>query len=133
MGRSQRAEKRLTSLLEALTRGAWKKIFEIAWAEFIDMHDLFFSAEFHYLNEKTKLVLNYLKAHWLEKNDGPIVTMDAGPNVHLLFRLDQIEQYRAIETALGARFQLCSEKTQSTSNYDMEVGVPSNVFKDIKF
>ena len=30
-----------------------------------------------------------LENFWHKNKDGPIITMDAGPNIHLLFRQDQ--------------------------------------------
>ena len=35
--------------------------------------------------------LNQIRTTWEELSDGPLVTMDAGPNIHLLFREDQSE------------------------------------------
>ena len=36
-------------------------------------------------------MLKAVRDHWNSQGDGPIVTMDAGANVHLLYREDQIE------------------------------------------
>ena len=33
-----------------------------------------------------------------EKRDGPLVTMDAGPNIHLLYRPDQAELARQFKS-----------------------------------
>lgn len=44
-----------------------------------------------YMNGPTMDVLGQLNRDWLSRGDGPIVTMDAGSNIHLLFRADQAE------------------------------------------
>ena len=46
-----------------------------------------------YMNASTMKALTTLHKSWSEKGDGPIVTMDAGSNVHLLFREDQQKFY----------------------------------------
>jgi diphosphomevalonate decarboxylase len=43
------------------------------------------------MTEETTAVLDILQDLWRKKGDGPIVTMDAGPNIHLLYRSDQEE------------------------------------------
>jgi diphosphomevalonate decarboxylase len=90
-GRVERAESRLKNLLGAVTNNDWKKAHNIVWSEFWDMHALFETAEepFGYMNAESMEVLQYIRKLWTETGDGPWVTMDAGPNVHLLFRKDQ--------------------------------------------
>jgi diphosphomevalonate decarboxylase len=105
-GRIERAEKRLALLLESLkqlgaavrrppddgaSRSHWTDAFEICWAEFWDMHALFetSSPPFGYMESGSLDVLQKLRGIWSELGDGPLVTMDAGANVHLLYRPDQ--------------------------------------------
>lgn len=90
-GRVERAEKRLHELTEALSKGDWKKSFEITWAEFWDMHALFSTSSppFMYMTAGSTRVLEKLLQDWKALDDGPLITMDAGPNVHLLWRKDQ--------------------------------------------
>lgn len=90
-GRAERAKMRLNNLTHALRNENWKEAFEICWAEFWDMHSLFETSKpsFGYMTEKSLLALEILKNHWELEEDGPLVTMDAGPNVHLLYRPDQ--------------------------------------------
>ncbi|MCB0412162.1 MAG: diphosphomevalonate decarboxylase [Bdellovibrionales bacterium] len=92
-GRIERAEKGLQDLLSALRHSDWKAAYQICWAEFWDMHALFESCEvpFGYMLPESLMVLRRLQQHWSHLGDGPLVTMDAGPNVHLLFREDQRE------------------------------------------
>ena len=65
----------------------------VCWQEFQDMHRLFTTAipPFSYKNELCDAVLKKIQDLWLRVGDGPIVTMDAGPNIHLLYRPDQVE------------------------------------------
>lgn len=90
-GRAERAEKRLQALLSSLQAGTWRESFELCWSEFWDMHALFESSlpSFGYMNNETMRILNYLRTIWEKMGDGPLVTMDAGANVHLLFRSEQ--------------------------------------------
>jgi diphosphomevalonate decarboxylase len=43
------------------------------------------------MTENSAVLLRILEKFWEQKGDGPLVTMDAGPNVHLLYRPDQSE------------------------------------------
>lgn len=95
-GRERRAEMRLQRLMKILSlsdlnQRAWREGMEILWSEFWDMHALFETSEpsFGYLNERSLRVLNRLRTVWRETGDGPWITMDAGPNVHLLLRQEQ--------------------------------------------
>ena len=89
--RPQRAKKRLSLFLKALEHKDWKKLYKIAQAEFRDMMDLFHTASpsFSYFTKDTIIVLNIVDRLWQENKDGPLVTMDAGPHVHLIWRKDQ--------------------------------------------
>ena len=91
--RAKRANFRLDQLMKAFNKHDWQQAFNICWEEFIDLHQLFATAQpsFNYMNQATQQVLQYLRSFWEDNNDGPIVTMDAGPNIHLLFRQDQAE------------------------------------------
>lgn len=94
--RSARAEENLSSLLNAFTNQDWTSAYQICWREFQDMHQLFNTCEepFSYISDDSLIVLNELEQFWEKKGDGPIVTMDAGPNIHLLYRPDQLELAR---------------------------------------
>ncbi len=91
--RDERARENLKSLLLALQHQRWHESFEICWRDFQDMHQLFDTCAdpFSYMSERTQDVLTHLKALWEREGDGPIITMDAGPNVHVLYRPDQAE------------------------------------------
>jgi diphosphomevalonate decarboxylase len=81
----------MSSLLESLNSKDWQRSFDLCWAEFWDMHALFETAEppFSYMKPKSLEVLEFVSDYWSQKKDGPLVTMDAGANVHFLFRPDQ--------------------------------------------
>jgi len=90
-GRTERATIRLGLLIEAMNLNNWTKAYELCWAEFWDMHSLFETSEpsFGYMTQKTLEILQAAKSIWTRISDGPLITMDAGPNVHLLFRPEQ--------------------------------------------
>ena len=90
-GRVERAENRLQRLTESLKNEDWQSSYQLCWEEFWDMHVLFETSvpSFGYLNGSAITALNELRNYWNDKKDGPLVTMDAGPNIHLLFRADQ--------------------------------------------
>ncbi len=101
-GRCKRAEENLKVLLNALRSQNWKDAYQICWREFQDMHLLFSTCEqsFSYITESGKNLLQTLEKFWEKTEDGPIVTMDAGPNIHLLYRSDQAlmaEQFKRTE------------------------------------
>lgn len=107
--RAQRAESHLKILLDALETKDWSSAYNICWREFHDMHQLFSSCHtpFSYITQDTTRVLATIQDLWQQHGDGPIVTMDAGPNIHLLYRPDQRE--------LAKQFQ----KEYLTGNYDV--------------
>lgn len=90
--RKRRAEQNLEELLNALKNTQWKEAYHICWREFQDMHALFSASNppFSYITETTRRVLDQLKHAWDVQGDGPLITMDAGPNIHLLYRPDQV-------------------------------------------
>lgn len=107
-GRPARAEKRLADLMEAFRQRNWAKAFEVCWSEFWDMHALFETSEpsFGYMRPETLHVLSKAKALWKNSGDGPLVTMDAGPNVHFLFREDQSEMKQNFIDELKTQYQV---------------------------
>ena len=98
-GRPQRAEARLAELMEVFKQMGhqnadpehWRKAFDIVWAEFWDMHALFETSTppFGYMLPDSLRALRFFEDLWQSEKDGPLVTMDAGANIHLLYRPDQ--------------------------------------------
>jgi len=97
-GRPQRAEERLRHLIQVMRAKDWAKTYEICWTEFWDMHVLFHTSRpaFMYMNENSQKILGVLLQLWTQTKDGPLVTMDAGSNIHLLYRADQQELYQQV-------------------------------------
>ena len=106
--RAERARQHLHLLLDAFAKKDWTAAYQICWREFQDMHQLFSTCAqpFSYMTDKTHVALATLQDLWQRFGDGPIVTMDAGPNIHLLYRTDQADM--AIEF----------KKNYLTGNYD---------------
>ena len=102
-GRVQRAETRLLDLMSALREQDWKTCFKITWEEFQDLHHLYESVGIMYQNNKSRAVLKNLKAFWKNHKDGPLVTMDAGSAVHLLYRPDQKQMAKHISHLIGSK------------------------------
>ncbi|NQY99995.1 MAG: diphosphomevalonate decarboxylase [Bdellovibrionales bacterium] len=107
-GRIERAESRLESLLTGLGSGDWKQVSDICLVEFEDMHELFETSEpsFSYRTDDSRKVVEMVKSFWQENGDGPAPTMDAGANVHLLWRADQALQAAEFAASLPDDFQV---------------------------
>lgn len=89
--RAIRASQNLQQLLAAFAKKDWRMAYEISWREFQDMHQLFSTCDepFTYITNESQAALVALQRFWKQHGDGPLVTMDAGPNIHLLYRMDQ--------------------------------------------
>lgn len=107
-GRVFRAEKRLMHSLEWMLTKNWKSCFELFWAEFWDMHALFQTSQppFGYMTEGSLEVLNKIESYWKKHQDGPWVTMDAGANVHLLYRPDQKSAFDEISREISPKYRI---------------------------
>lgn len=111
-GRAERAEQRCKDLVEALATRNWRSAFETSWAEFFDMHALFETSRpsFGYMTSAShEVVQTVRRLFWMNgEASGPLVTMDAGANVHLLFcDVEHSEQQVArARKALESRFRL---------------------------
>jgi diphosphomevalonate decarboxylase len=111
-GRPRRAEGRLESFVQSLRSDAWEAAYQIGWAEFWDMHALFLTSQPHfgYLAPGSLKALDVGQKQWAERGNGPLITMDAGANVHFLFRkedrglafdlLAELKQYGRVITNL---------------------------------
>lgn len=92
-GRPQRAEQRARRLESAIQDRNFEELARISWEDMLDMHELFHSSQpsFSYWTPKTREILSWFEE---ERNKGgfiPAVTLDAGPNVHVLLPVDQKE------------------------------------------
>ena len=106
--RQERARTRQTALLNALIKQQWRSCFELAWQDFWDMHALFTTASppFDYITPDTLWVLQQINDFWEQQGDGPIATLDAGPNVHLLWRSNQTEQAKQLHDIIEPRYDI---------------------------
>lgn len=91
-GRIQRAEMKLRDLISSIEQQMWKQSFDIIWDELWDMHELFHTSKpsFTYLTEESREILKALESQWKKQNHGPWITLDAGPNIHLLFNEEDL-------------------------------------------
>lgn len=107
-GRKERAETRLQELISGLKSQDWERSFQLAWSEFWDMHALFETSKpsFGYLKPGTLAVLEQVRACWIQEKDGPLATLDAGPNVHLLWRNSQRILAQDFASQFKERFQV---------------------------
>jgi diphosphomevalonate decarboxylase len=90
-GRTQRADRRVQMLRAALESGNSIELARIAWQELWEMHSLFHTSPepFSYWLPVSLEILQWLKPTVEQgltqgSSQTPVVTMDAGPNVHLL-------------------------------------------------
>ena len=99
-GRTDRAGDRARRLRGALAQGAAAEVARVAWAELWDMHSLFHTSPepFSYWLPQSLEILLWLKPF---AQNGTVVTMDAGPNVHLLVPPEQVAAWRE---RIAARF-----------------------------
>ena len=88
--RKHRATERTEALVKALNEDRWRKAYEICWEEFQDMHRLFETSErpFSYKTPQVDQFLEKVQAQWELQGEGPLVTMDAGSNIHFLWKKD---------------------------------------------
>lgn len=106
--RITKANHRLTSLIKAFEQQDWRKIYILVKEEFLEMHQLFITAtpSFSYMNAQSNSIINYIEKIWQEYNDGPLITMDAGPNVHILYRADQTKLFNLIQQELQTEYAI---------------------------
>lgn len=85
-GRVARASARLAKMEAAMKSGSFQTVAELSWEELWDMHSLFHTSQppFFYFAPETISVLRAVENFWEAMGRGPITTIDAGPNVHLL-------------------------------------------------
>lgn len=108
-------QKRFSDLIHSLENSLWSQAREICWTEFEEMHQLFETSvpAFSYRDSKTFEMLKTL-ANWQKENlaQAPIVTMDAGSNIHLLFRPEDLNLARQYEEKLKPLEMITSWSTK---------------------
>lgn len=98
-GRVERAQTRLQTLIHLLRSQKWTESSQIIWDEFWDMHSLFHTAQppFFYMTGGSLDVLQICQSFWTQFKKGPFITMDAGANVHLLFRPEDLDLMKVMQ------------------------------------
>ncbi len=107
-GRVGRAKQRLSALILALNHKHWRKCFQITWEEFEDLHRMYESASppVKYRTQSSEFVVQFIRDFWKQHNTGPLLTMDAGSCVHLLYQPVQKTMARDISLHLSSRFKI---------------------------
>lgn len=84
-GRVERASDRFEKVRAAFESGDLATVSRVTWSEMWEMHSLFHTSSepFTYWDAQTIDALHFL-SEFLISDRPPIITMDAGPNVHLL-------------------------------------------------
>lgn len=84
-GRVERVTERFEKTRRAIELGDLASVSKLAWSEMWEMHSLFHTSEdpFTYWNPQTIEGLHFLEES-LRSSNPPIVTLDAGPNIHIL-------------------------------------------------
>jgi diphosphomevalonate decarboxylase len=113
IGRPERAEKRLADLTAALKSKHWVTARKLVWDEFIDMHNLFETSlpPFSFIQLESRKVLGELLNMYERDGDGPIVTMDAGPNIHMFFHEGQAQMFSIYKQTFSNLKMLASNET----------------------
>jgi diphosphomevalonate decarboxylase len=95
-GRVARANARLDSLCSAIGQGDLKSVARIAWEESWEMHSLFHTSQppFTYWEPGTVELLRWISPAVETEAEPPIVTLDAGANVHVLVRAERGSEWR---------------------------------------
>lgn len=122
VNRANRAEERFVNIQKALMSGAdedWKRLFEWVWAEFWDMHALFETSlpTFGYMEDGSLKVLNLVRDYWRANKTGPLVTMDAGANVHLLWRSQDVEKIPELMVLLEKDYKILQGHGSSNGKF----------------
>jgi diphosphomevalonate decarboxylase len=109
-GRPGRANDRLTVIESALRGGDLRRVATESWLEAWEMHSLFHTSNpsFSYWEPGTLQALQFL-APFVSSENPPIVTLDAGPNVHLLVRADEQAAWRTRLTEAFPEFRLLED------------------------
>jgi len=116
-GRVDRVHLRVERLTRILQEADWQQLSRLCWEEAMEMHELFHTAvpPFSYWSARTREVLEFLKsegAHQGGTSSGPVriaVTLDAGPNVHLLIPEEDESVWREKFQARFPGIQLLSD------------------------
>lgn len=94
--RYQQARKHVTELIAALKQGDWDKFITITEAEAMSLHAMMLTSEPYVilLQPNTLKIIEKVKAFRHEKQLPVAFTLDAGPNIHLLYHQNYTQEVR---------------------------------------
>lgn len=107
--RIKRAEERFLQLKKLLIEpNQYFAIKDLLWSEFMDMHHLFETCPkaFSYFTPVVKAVLKNLNNFIIEQKVHLWVTMDAGPNIHLLYKEKEEGKIKIYLSQLVKKYKL---------------------------
>lgn len=113
-GRVERAQERLQNLVNNLRQSQWVAACQITWNEFWDMHALFHTSNpsFIYLNATSLEALKELEHLNRQSLEKIMVTMDAGSNIHVLFRKEDRNLYHQWKEQFSKKYNLWLAKDE---------------------
>ncbi|MBE8221392.1 MAG: diphosphomevalonate decarboxylase [Bdellovibrionales bacterium] len=107
--RVKRSKQRFVKLKNLLTKpNQFLAIKDLVWNEFIDMHQLFETCPkpFSYFTPVVKDILKDLSYFITEQKINLLVTMDAGPNIHLLYPKKEEDKIKIYLYKLTKKYKL---------------------------
>ncbi len=113
-GRPERAAERVARVRAQLAQGDWSSLSRVVWSEMWEMHSLFHTAEspFSYFVPDTVRVLRALERE-LGRERPPVVTLDAGPNIHVTVDARDRDEWGAYFTKNFPQLQVLEDKPGS--------------------
>lgn len=96
-GRCDRANRRVREFEEGLFRGDLTRLAQLAFIEAMEMHSLFHTSQpsFTYWQPKTVQILRWVSEQFeSDPSFKPLVTLDAGSNVHVVVPSVEVEFWR---------------------------------------
>jgi diphosphomevalonate decarboxylase len=111
-GRVARVNQRFDQMKAAMTEGNVAKVARLAWTEMWEMHNLFHTAAepFSYWLPGTINALHTFADDILSSHP-PIVTLDAGPNLHVLVpKADRVKWLKTLQERFGPETLLSDEQ-----------------------
>ena len=108
--RVERVISRTAQILEAMKTKNIKQMALLAWAELWEIHSLFHTASspFTYWEPGTVQALQFF-SQWMDQDAPPIVTLDAGPNLHIIVDRKDREVWRSRLRAEFSSFQILED------------------------
>lgn len=115
------ANKRCTQLQQILKKGDWKSFIELTENEAMDLHALIMSSRGNpiLLRPQSLEVIDMIRAYRDQHNLNLCFTVDAGPNIHLIYDQRQSQKILPLIKELKNKYQVI-EDVLSTSGINIE-------------